>query len=143
MHLQLWLECEIMIDLEVLFSKYVCSSSLLFCGLICLLWLCIFQRTCIILFILNWMFVTFQCFVSDHWDPFQRSSPRIGVSAVPTMCWGLPRNLVHDSLIYWYSWIFYRAFVVDQAANDCDLEPVAYEFFTQAYILYEEEISVS
>lgn len=29
-----------------------------------------------------------------------------------------------------------------QAANDCDLEPVAYEFFTQAYILYEEEISV-
>ncbi|GKB03921.1 vacuolar protein sorting-associated protein 35A-like protein [Tanacetum coccineum] len=29
------------------------------------------------------------------------------------------------------------------AANDCDLEPVAYEFFTQAYILYEEEISDS
>ncbi|KAG2696491.1 hypothetical protein I3843_07G059800 [Carya illinoinensis] len=28
-----------------------------------------------------------------------------------------------------------------EAANDCDLEPVAYEFFTQAYILYEEEIS--
>ena len=32
---------------------------------------------------------------------------------------------------------------IDQAANDCDLEPLAYEFFTQAYILYEEEISVS
>lgn len=31
---------------------------------------------------------------------------------------------------------------VAQAANDADLEPVAYEFFTQAYILYEEEISV-
>lgn len=31
---------------------------------------------------------------------------------------------------------------VAQAANDSDLEPVAYEFFTQAYILYEEEISV-
>uniref|UniRef100_A0A7N1A2U3 Vacuolar protein sorting-associated protein 35 n=1 Tax=Kalanchoe fedtschenkoi TaxID=63787 RepID=A0A7N1A2U3_KALFE len=30
-----------------------------------------------------------------------------------------------------------------QAANDCELEPVAYEFFTQAYILYEEEISDS
>ncbi|KAM3709819.1 hypothetical protein ACB098_02G204800 [Castanea mollissima] len=30
-----------------------------------------------------------------------------------------------------------------EAANDCDLEPVAYEFFTQAYILYEEEISDS
>ncbi|KAL9395116.1 hypothetical protein Peur_014401 [Populus x canadensis] len=27
-----------------------------------------------------------------------------------------------------------------QAANDCDLEPVAYEFFTQAFILYEEEV---
>ncbi|XP_047972631.1 vacuolar protein sorting-associated protein 35A-like [Salvia hispanica] len=30
-----------------------------------------------------------------------------------------------------------------EAANDCDLEPVAYEFFTQAYILYEEEITDS
>ncbi|KAJ6938334.1 vacuolar protein sorting-associated protein 35B-like isoform X1 [Populus alba x Populus x berolinensis] len=28
-----------------------------------------------------------------------------------------------------------------EAANDCDLEPVAYEFFTQAFILYEEEDS--
>jgi len=30
----------------------------------------------------------------------------------------------------------------NQAANDCDLEPVAYEFFTQAFILYEEEVVV-
>ncbi|KAM1047630.1 hypothetical protein ACFX15_026371 [Malus domestica] len=30
-----------------------------------------------------------------------------------------------------------------ETANDSDLEPVAYEFFTQAYILYEEEISDS
>ncbi|KAG6399859.1 hypothetical protein SASPL_141344 [Salvia splendens] len=30
-----------------------------------------------------------------------------------------------------------------EAANDRDLEPVAYEFFTQAYILYEEEIKDS
>ncbi|KAF3440329.1 hypothetical protein FNV43_RR18613 [Rhamnella rubrinervis] len=30
-----------------------------------------------------------------------------------------------------------------EGANDSDLEPVAYEFFTQAYILYEEEISDS
>ncbi|KAL3377863.1 hypothetical protein AABB24_003990 [Solanum stoloniferum] len=30
-----------------------------------------------------------------------------------------------------------------EAANDSDIEPVAYEFFTQAYILYEEEISDS
>ncbi|GAU12260.1 hypothetical protein TSUD_02270 [Trifolium subterraneum] len=30
-----------------------------------------------------------------------------------------------------------------EAANDCDLEPVAYEFFTQAFVLYEEEIAYS
>ncbi|XP_057964926.1 vacuolar protein sorting-associated protein 35B-like [Malania oleifera] len=30
-----------------------------------------------------------------------------------------------------------------EAANDSDLEPVGYEFFTQAYILYEEEIADS
>ncbi|KAF9622840.1 hypothetical protein IFM89_034075 [Coptis chinensis] len=30
-----------------------------------------------------------------------------------------------------------------EAANDCDLEPVAYEFFTQAFILYEEEVADS
>ncbi|KAJ9675044.1 hypothetical protein PVL29_024126 [Vitis rotundifolia] len=33
--------------------------------------------------------------------------------------------------------------LLNQAANDCDLEPVAYEFFTQAFILYEEEIADS
>ncbi|CAO2833808.1 unnamed protein product [Amaranthus hypochondriacus] len=30
-----------------------------------------------------------------------------------------------------------------EAASDCDLEPMAYEFFTQAFILYEEEIADS
>jgi vacuolar protein sorting-associated protein 35 len=30
-----------------------------------------------------------------------------------------------------------------EAADKCDEEPIAYEFFTQAYILYEEEISDS
>ncbi|WOL15216.1 hypothetical protein Cni_G23997 [Canna indica] len=30
-----------------------------------------------------------------------------------------------------------------EAANDCDLEPVAYEFFTQAFVLYEEEVADS
>ncbi|KAF8082359.1 hypothetical protein N665_0830s0006 [Sinapis alba] len=30
-----------------------------------------------------------------------------------------------------------------EAASDCDLEPVSYEFFTQAFILYEEEIADS
>ncbi|KAM0967629.1 hypothetical protein FF1_016139 [Malus domestica] len=30
-----------------------------------------------------------------------------------------------------------------EASNDCDLEPVAYEFFTQAFILYEEEVADS
>lgn len=27
-----------------------------------------------------------------------------------------------------------------ESANDCDLEPVAYDFFTKAFVLYEEEI---
>lgn len=30
-----------------------------------------------------------------------------------------------------------------EASNDCDLEPVAYEFFTQAFVLYEEEVADS
>ncbi|KMS99777.1 hypothetical protein BVRB_1g020710 [Beta vulgaris subsp. vulgaris] len=30
-----------------------------------------------------------------------------------------------------------------EAASDCDLEPMAYEFFTQAFILYEEDIADS
>ncbi|CAI9275190.1 unnamed protein product [Lactuca saligna] len=29
-----------------------------------------------------------------------------------------------------------------ETANDCDLEPIAYEFFTQAFVLYEEEIAI-
>ncbi|KAL7604664.1 hypothetical protein Lser_V15G19168 [Lactuca serriola] len=29
-----------------------------------------------------------------------------------------------------------------EAANNCDLERVAYEFFTQAFVLYEEEIAL-
>ncbi|XP_061969609.1 vacuolar protein sorting-associated protein 35B-like isoform X2 [Populus nigra] len=33
--------------------------------------------------------------------------------------------------------------LLNEAANDCDLEPVAYEFFTQAFILYEEEVADS
>ncbi|TYG83296.1 hypothetical protein ES288_D01G157100v1 [Gossypium darwinii] len=30
-----------------------------------------------------------------------------------------------------------------EAANGCDIEHVAYEFFTQAFVLYEEEIADS
>ncbi|KAI5655956.1 hypothetical protein M9H77_24749 [Catharanthus roseus] len=30
-----------------------------------------------------------------------------------------------------------------EAANDCDLEPVAYEYFTQAFVIYEEEVADS
>ncbi|KAG6435326.1 hypothetical protein SASPL_100197 [Salvia splendens] len=30
-----------------------------------------------------------------------------------------------------------------EAANDCDLEPVAYDFFTQSFVLYEEEVADS
>ena len=29
-----------------------------------------------------------------------------------------------------------------QAASDCELEPLAYELFTQAFVLYEEEVAV-
>ncbi len=38
--------------------------------------------------------------------------------------------------------LFFFFSLDDQAANDCSLEPVAYEFFTQAFVLYEEEIAV-
>lgn len=41
-------------------------------------------------------------------------------------------------IIYLFLFLF-----LTSITNDCDLEPVAYEFFTQAYILYEEEISVN
>ncbi|KAA3467091.1 vacuolar protein sorting-associated protein 35B-like isoform X1 [Gossypium australe] len=34
-------------------------------------------------------------------------------------------------------------FLMKQAANGCDIEHVAYEFFTQAFVLYEEEIADS
>lgn len=30
-----------------------------------------------------------------------------------------------------------------QAASQCGFEPVSYEFLTQAFILYEEEVAVS
>lgn len=29
-----------------------------------------------------------------------------------------------------------------QAASDCEIEPLAYELFTQAFVLYEEEVVV-
>lgn len=50
-------------------------------------------------------------------------------------------SLLLCTIIHWL--VFYTSFLCDnQAANDCDLEPVAYEFFTQAFVLYEEEIAV-
>lgn len=42
-------------------------------------------------------------------------------------------------LIFDFTWFFN---FYPQAANDCDLEPVTYEFFTQAFVLYEEEVAV-
>lgn len=45
-------------------------------------------------------------------------------------------------LISVLNFFFVSFWIYDQAASDCDLEPVAYEFFTQAFILYEEEIAV-
>ncbi|PPD72929.1 hypothetical protein GOBAR_DD30174 [Gossypium barbadense] len=40
-------------------------------------------------------------------------------------------NVAHES----------ARFLMEQAANGCDIEHVAYEFFTQAFVLYEEEIA--
>ncbi|PPD85964.1 hypothetical protein GOBAR_DD17101 [Gossypium barbadense] len=42
-------------------------------------------------------------------------------------------NVAHES----------ARFLMEQAANGCDIEHVAYEFFTQAFVLYEEEIADS
>ncbi|CAI0382566.1 unnamed protein product [Linum tenue] len=48
---------------------------------------------------------------------------------------------IHDLSLNGLSCSITRAGI--KAANDCELEPVAYEFFTQAYVLYEEEIADS
>ncbi|PKU77930.1 Calcium-transporting ATPase 10, plasma membrane-type [Dendrobium catenatum] len=45
-------------------------------------------------------------------------------------------SLLYDSIAWNASGNVYEP----EAANDCDLEPIAYEFFTQAFILYEEEV---
>lgn len=60
------------------------------------------------------------------------------------MCWGTSGNLKNKNLgeVWYFIWQVVLVFGGSQAANDCNLEPVAYEFFTQAYILYEEEITV-
>lgn len=39
-------------------------------------------------------------------------------------------------------YLFLKLAFVPQAANDCELEVIAYEFFTQAFVLYEEEVAV-
>jgi hypothetical protein len=67
------------------------------------------------------------------------------------MCRGIPCHSL-DLLFFWgpLQLIFVVSWnpvtlvsTILQAAGDCGLEPVAYEFFTQAFVLYEEEISVS
>ena len=45
-----------------------------------------------------------------------------------------------NSVLHFYVSLFW--FVDNQAASDCNLEPAAYEFFTQAFVLYEEEVAV-
>jgi hypothetical protein len=52
------------------------------------------------------------------------------------------RGIVGTKVLALYIGSYYVTAFLMQAANDCDLEPVAYEFFTQAFILYEEEIAV-
>ena len=83
--------------------------------------------------------------VLDYWGSVEYSSTRSGSTFVLAMCWGIS-NLVYlhaNTQQMTNTILTCLCFVFNQAANDCDLEPVAYEFFTQAYILYEEEISVS
>ncbi len=79
------------------------------------------------------------------------SSCRIVPALVPPMCRGIPCHPL-DLLFFWgpLQLIFVVSWnpvtlvsTILQAAGDCGLEPVAYEFFTQAFVLYEEEISVS
>lgn len=68
---------------------------------------------------------------------------RASIEAILAMCWGkqIVWVVASNSLLIHASILLIIGYV--QAANDSDLEPVAYEFFTQAFILYEEEISVS
>lgn len=84
---------------------------------------------------------------TDHWGTILYPSTWSGFKTVLAMCWG---TLIHINFYMscmrkkcYFSIFSHLTWVCFQAANDCDLEPVAYEFFTQAYILYEEEISVS
>lgn len=70
------------------------------------------------------------------------SFSRTCIEAILAMCGGAPIS----RLLFSFSSV--QLSVINsppllQAANDCDLEPVAYEFFTQAFVLYEEEVTVS
>lgn len=50
--------------------------------------------------------------------------------------------------VIWRIYLFFISYFLSfwcahkQAANDSDLEPISYEFFTQAFVLYEEEVAV-
>lgn len=90
------------------------------------------------------LLVIFLSFLSDNWDSVGCPGTRISIAVVLAMCWGTGIYLVLGT--QWYFQLYFLIFLFFssiKAANDCELEPVAYEFFTQAYILYEEEISVS
>lgn len=92
------------------------------------------------------IYLMVSCLFSDHRDFVRCPGARISIAVVLAMCWGTWIYLV-VSASKWYFLTIFADFIVSfsciKAANDCELEPVAYEFFTQAYILYEEEISVS
>lgn len=68
----------------------------------------------------------------------------IGIATLLAMCSGIWSCSLRSSLIKTCRYSEWSdSFLNPQAANDCELETVAYEFFTKAYLLYEEEISVS
>ncbi|XP_042420145.1 vacuolar protein sorting-associated protein 35B-like [Zingiber officinale] len=66
------------------------------------------------------------------------------VSATPKKIFQILHQTIEDLLSVSSPELALRLYLqCAEAANDCDLEPIAYEFFTQAFVLYEEEVADS
>ncbi|XP_074562511.1 vacuolar protein sorting-associated protein 35B-like [Curcuma longa] len=66
------------------------------------------------------------------------------VSATPKKIFQILHQTIEDLLSVPSPELALRLYLqCAEAANDCDLEPIAYEFFTQAFVLYEEEVADS
>lgn len=51
-------------------------------------------------------------------------------------------RLIFDCFAHIFLFVEMHLLVNVQAASDCEIEPLAYELFTQAFVLYEEEVAV-